>query len=256
VNYHYFTFLKVKYISLQGSQRPVFSTSILFFFILFFLTQRDTAFGWHDETHLAIAKAAGYAKWYNAVGADIAKVKAGKIEYYNHYFNNTDDLEVTPVMVRDQIARYNSPSDPEGHLYGAIIASLREYKKAFRAGKYAEYHIAYCVHYVGDLSQPLHHLPYDNFNKSHHQSNDGIVENEVLKNMHLIEKNMYSVDINPARFEEDLSKEISRIANTSKILGLKLREERRDMTSEEAYIQLGHSASLLKAILRYLGENP
>lgn len=225
---------------------------IVFFLILSITLCLAPASGWHDETHLAVAKAAGYAKWYNAVGADIAKVKAGKVEYYNHYFNNTDNFEVTPLIVRDQIARYNSPSDSEGHLYGAIIASLREYKKALQAGKYAEYHMAYCVHYVGDLSQPLHHLPYDNFNKSHHQSNDGIVENEVLKNMHLIEKNMYSININPARFEEDLSKEISRIANISRTLGLKLREENRDMTSEEAYMQLGHSASLLKAILKYL----
>lgn len=27
---------------------------------------------WMDETHLAIAKAAGYAKWYNAAAADIS----------------------------------------------------------------------------------------------------------------------------------------------------------------------------------------
>ena len=28
---------------------------------------------WNDETHIAIAKAAGYKKWYNSTGADMAK---------------------------------------------------------------------------------------------------------------------------------------------------------------------------------------
>ena len=37
----------------------------------------NISLAWLDETHLAIAKAAGYQKWYNAAGADIAKVKAG-----------------------------------------------------------------------------------------------------------------------------------------------------------------------------------
>ncbi|MGW8272555.1 MAG: hypothetical protein ACWGN7_04105, partial [Thermodesulfovibrionales bacterium] len=30
----------------------------------------EEAYAWHDETHLAVAKAAGYFKWYNAAGAD------------------------------------------------------------------------------------------------------------------------------------------------------------------------------------------
>ena len=43
---------------------------------------------WDDETHIAIAKVAGYRKWYNATGADIAKIKAGNTEGHNHYINN------------------------------------------------------------------------------------------------------------------------------------------------------------------------
>lgn len=256
MNYHYFTFFKVNCISLQHSQRSVFLTFIFFFFILFLLTRQDTAFGWHDETHLAIAKAAGYNKWYNAVGADIAKIKAGRIERNNHHFNNTADAEVTPEMVLSQVERYNDPNDTEGHLYGAIIASLREFQKTAQAGKYPEYHIAFCAHYAGDLSQPLHHGPDDEFNKLHHTANDGIVEREALKNISRIRRNMHPVTLRTDHFEEDLSKEIARIANLSRMLGQKLRAENRDMTRREAYAQLGQSASLLKAILRYSGKNP
>ncbi len=228
--------------------------SIFFIFISFIIANPSTALGWHDETHLAVAKAAGYNKWYNAVGADIAKIKAGSTEPYNHYFDNDNNVEVTPEIVLSQVNKYNNREDKEGHLYGAIIASLREYKKTVEAGKYPEYHIAFCAHYAGDLSQPLHNTPYDDFNKTHHVINDGLVENEVLKNVARIEKNMYPINLNPKHFEEDLSREIARIANLSRKLGHKLRTENRDMTKEEAYIQLGHSASLLKAILKCLGK--
>jgi hypothetical protein len=220
--------------------------------LILFVFNIDAAYGWHDETHLAVAKAAGYYKWYNAIGADITKIKAGSIESYNHYFDNESDVEVTPEMVISQTSKYNNPADKEGHLYGAIIASLREYKKTVEAGKYPEYHIAFCAHYVGDLSQPLHNIPYDDFNKTHHDINDGVVEAEVLKSIGLIEKNMYPINLRPKFFEQDLSKEIARIANISRKLGHKLKAENRNLTKEEAYVQLGHSASLLRAILKYL----
>lgn len=226
----------------------IFSLALSLFFNL------STAFGWHDETHLAVAKAAGYSRWYNAAGPDITKIKADFIERNNHYFDNEKDVSVTPEMVLSQIARYNSPSDSEGHLYGAIIASLREYEKTVKAGKYPEYHIAFCAHYIGDLSQPLHNTPYDAFNKNHHSINDGTVENEVLKNISLIEKNIYPVNLRTDHLEEDLAREIARIANISRTLGHKLRKENRDMTREEAYVQLGHSASLLKAVLKQIGK--
>jgi hypothetical protein len=227
---------------------------LIVFLLILFVINLNTASGWYDETHLAVAKAAGYSKWYNATGADITKTKAGSIEFYNHYFDNNSDVEVTPEMVMSQISKYNNPADKGGHLYGAIIASLREYKKTTQAGKYPEYHIAFCAHYVGDLSQPLHNIPYDDFNKTHHDINDGIVEAEVLKNVFRIEKNMYPINLRPNFFEEDLSREIARIANLSRKLGHKLKTENRNMTKKEAYVQLGHSASLLRAILRYLGK--
>ena len=49
----------------------------------------------------------------------------------------------------------------------------------------------------------------------------------------------------------DLATEVARIANLSESLGEKLERENRLMTKAEAYNQIGHSASLLKAILHY-----
>ena len=157
-------------------------------------------------------------------------------------------------MVLDQVKAYNSPTDEEGHLYGAIIASLRDYQKREASGKFAEYHMAFAVHYIADLSQPLHSVPYDQFNKTHHSANDGIVDEDILDKIKEIEKNMYEIKLSHDNFEADLAKEIARIANISRQLAFKMKAENRDMTKAEAYVQLGHGASLLKSVLSIVAK--
>jgi hypothetical protein len=203
--------------------------------------------GWNDETHIAIAKAAGYAKWFNAAGADMVKIKAGDIERMNHYINNPPGTIVTAEMVLGQVDRYDKSIDLKGRLYGAIIASIRQYRKTSLTGKYAEYHLAFCAHYVGDLSQPLHNTHYNDYNKQNHAATDGIVNDEVLYNLPLIE--VYPIDI---RSEKDLAGQIARIANLSLTLGYQLEREGRMLTRQEAYDQISHSASLFRGILRWM----
>ncbi|NOZ68884.1 MAG: hypothetical protein GXP46_06505 [Deferribacteres bacterium] len=225
--------------------------SIAGFLLLFPFFYTGTAAAWHTQTHLAVARAAGYRQWYNAAAADITKIKAGSIESYNHFFNNPRNAGVTPEMVLTQADRYNMPSDTAGHLYGAIVGSLREYSASREKGRYAEYHLAFTAHYITDLSQPLHNIPYDEFNRENHQANDGVVDGEVLKNIDRIKRHMYPVKLRPGHFEKDLAAEIARVAEISRRLGLRLKKEGRIMTSREAYTQLGHSASLLRAVLQY-----
>jgi hypothetical protein len=222
--------------------------------VLLVLFSSSPAWTWHDQTHLTLAKVAGLKSWYNAAGPDLAKIKAGNVESYNHWFNNNTEAEVTTRMVLDQIERYDKNNiwwDTEGHIYGAIIASLAAYEKDLSDGKYAQYHLDYCAHYMGDLSQPLHNIRYDLFNQSFHSISDGIVENTLMKEPEKITRHMYAVILRPDNFEEDLASEIARIANITRKLGYKLRAENRNITKEEAYVQLGHSASLLKAVLRH-----
>ena len=226
--------------------------------VLSLLALAGTAMGWHDKTHIAVAKVAKYKMWYNAAAPDIAKIKAGNIEAYNHWYNNNKEAEVTPQTVINQIPRYNKtddPADAEGHLYGAIIAALREYDQSVKSDKYGEYHIVYCIHYIGDIAMPLHNIPYDDYNKNHHAVNDGIVEQEVLDHPEKIARRMYKITLGDNNFEADLIREIARIANITRRLGYKLRIENRDMAPEEAYIQLGHSASLARAVLKHY-KNP
>jgi hypothetical protein len=224
--------------------------SITIAILMFILVlQFHTAWAWHDETHVAIAKAAGYKKWFNATGADIIKVKARWIEKTNHYVNNPRGTVVSAEMVLGQAAAYNRTGDTHGHLYGAIIAAIRDYLKVKKTGRYGEYHLAFAAHYIGDLSQPLHNTAYDDFNREHHSAMDGAVNDEVLDNLDHIK--IYDIVI---ASEEDLAREIARIANLSMTLGYRLEDERRLLTRREAYTQLSHSASLFRAVLRYVGQ--
>jgi len=219
--------------------------------ILMFLLvpQFHTAWAWNDETHVAIAKAAGYKKWFNAAGADMIKVKANRIEKANHFANNPRGTVVTAQMVFSQVPAYNRSGDRHGHLYGAIIAAVRHYLKSKKSGKYGEYHLAFAAHYIGDLSQPLHNILFDDYNRKYHGATDALVNAEVLD--HLDRIRIHEIHI---RSEADLAREIARIANRAMTLGYRLEAENRMLTRREAYAQLGHSASLFRAVLRYVGQ--
>jgi len=54
--------------------------------------------------------------------------------------------------------------------------------------------------------------------------------------------------------EDQLAAAIARIANISVKLGYQLVDAERLLSKEEAYIQLSHSASLFKAVLKYVGK--
>jgi hypothetical protein len=212
-------------------------------------------FAWHDRTHLAIAEAAGFDLWYSAAAPDVAKSKAQftAVESPNHYYNNSAGRKVDASTVLGQVERYDRPGDDEGHLYGAVIGSVRAFRNLKTTGKYARYPLVFCAHYVGDLSMPLHNTPYDDFNKARHSINDGVIDGGVRDSVASIRNRIRPIDI---RNEDDFAREIARLAESARKLGLKMRRENRDMTRDEAYIQVIRSASLLKAVLAYAEHPP
>ena len=222
-------------------------------FVLLFNTA--DSYAWHDRTHLGIAQAAGFERWYSAAAPDVAKSKDvfRAAEEKNHYYNNNANRKVTAAMVMEQADRYNRPDDDEGHLYGAIICSVRDYKAMAASGKYADYPLVFCAHYAGDLSMPLHNTAYDAFNKERHGVNDGVIECNVQNNIGYIQRSIEGIRIEN---EQDLAREIARVAETARRLGRKIRKENRNMTQAETYTQVIRSASLFRAILQYVGKNP
>lgn len=222
---------------------------------------------WHDATHMAVVKAAGLDDYtYLAVGADMAKEKAGAIEQGNHYHNTPYGVRITPAMVLAQVRDYNRPGDTDGHLYGAIIGALRNYLHRQSQGKYALYSFSYATHYMGDLSMPFHNISYDDFNRENHGANDGIVENsgprgestetkvarlagEIRKRLNRLPALRFSRD--EETFTRELAAEIARIANRASAIGYAMKHgtpQRSRLTEEEAYTQLALSARLLQAV--------
>lgn len=94
---------------------------------------------------------------------------------------------------------------------------------------------------------PLHNIENTPFNQKYHKDVDGIINDEILNNLEKIK--IYPIWIDS---EEALAKEVARIANMAITLGYKLEDENRVLTKEEAYEQIGHSASLFKGILEYV----
>ena len=240
---------------------------------MFILCATSAAFGWHDKTHMAVSKAAGHEQWYNSAGPDVTKTKAGEKEGKKHYCGNHaitegDKVhEVTADIVLNQVKfnLYDNCIDDEGHLYGAIVASLNKYIESKReekkSGKYAGYHLAFCAHYIGDLSMPLHNVPhgkdkkgpYGKFNQEHHTENDAIVENNDLDQITLqIIGRMDKYKIKKITDEHALCQEIAKIATKARNLACSMvKDKERTITADEAYEQLAQSAALLQAVLEY-----
>lgn len=235
----------------------------------------NRAIAWHDATHMAVAKAAGLDNYaYLAVGADMAKEKAGDLEILNHYFNAPKGAVITPAMVLEQFKKYNkprdynNPEDAKGHLYGAIVAAINDYIITGAGGKYARYPLGYAMHYIGDLSMPFHNIAHDDFNGANHSANDGIVENtgpadeatdvkvarlaaEIKKRMNELPPLELSRDIN--NFYKELALSIAEIANKSAGIGYAMRDANpriTRMSEDEAYKRLACSARLLKAVYK------
>lgn len=225
------------------------------------------SFAWHDATHMAVVKAAGLDDYaYLAVGADMAKEKAGEIEGRNHYYNNPRGGKITPALVMAQVGSYNSADDASGHLYGAIVAAVNDFVLKGAASKYARYPLGYAAHYIGDLSMPFHNMAYDDFNRAYHSDNDGVVERtgpkdepvelkvnrlatEIRRRLALLPPLTLPGDLRG--FYRELAKEIATLGSQASALGYAIEESvppRTLMTEEEAYTQLARSARLLKAI--------
>lgn len=226
--------------------------SVVVIQLFLMLLTADQAAAWNDRTHMAVVEAAGAANLsYLAVGADMAKERA-PIERLNHYCNNQKGTVVTSKMILDQVPYFSTAEPESGHLYGAIIASLETYRAQKKnPSKYALYPLGYAMHYIGDLSMPLHNMEYGTFNKMHHGRNDNVVENDpklVDEIRALMGK--YQVKIEPQKFRESLISEVAAVAGRSITLSYQLQESKTSLMSKAtAYDQLAQSAALLRAVL-------
>jgi hypothetical protein len=97
---------------------------------------------------------------------------------------NPAGTALPPKTVLAQVERHNT-IEPSGHLYGAVLASVRDDIEARSRGEYAEYHLGFSAQCMDDLSMPLHNTFYgalSAFNRRNHLAIEGTVNDEALDN--------------------------------------------------------------------------
>lgn len=220
---------------------------------------------WTDQTHMAIALAAGLKSFNNACAPDISHAVAKlnnlpKTDSQAHFFDANRPITKKDVYDQlDQIGQQRSDGN-EGYVLGEILHVVREAKERTAEGKFDDYYYDVLAHYVGDMSQPLHMTIYDAYNRSHHLKTDMILDRQDVKydvdGAEIIAKEL-KVNKNVVFHNEDeIVNALVILANQSHNLATQLRKENRMITQQEAITQASRAATVLHALLVYCGKKP
>lgn len=236
-------------------------------------------YAWDCKTHAYIAYKAGIKIPEAACLPDIIRDENPAVLAPLHYHNATTETIVTPqyidaFSVKETTITSNGREinillpHQAGVLYWKIIDIYKKMKNLDRAhtdGKLSyEYYLTAIAHYIGDLSQPLHNFPYSDtpasdgkiyleegkFNKENHIKFDESFSQYRLADPKIEEKVENSIKQIDITSEEDLKKEVAKLANSSISLAKKCFSEKRIPTEEELINQISWSISLLKAIIK------
>lgn len=220
---------------------------------------------WTDQTHMAMGLASGFVCFHNCVAADVSHTVAAvnaltQTDEQAHFFDAPADYVLTAADAYAQLRDIGKSRAecPDGYLLGAILHTTRLCKERTASGAYDDEYYAVLLHYVADLSEPLHMSVFDEFNRSHHFACDNILSDKdaeypVFAAVALAGE--LDVDDVPCfESEEDLVEAVIALARQSQELAQLLRAEQRDITREEALLQVSRAAVLGKAILRYCGK--
>ena len=238
-----------------------FIASLLFLCLL----PTASALAWTDQAHMAMGMAAGFSRFQNCGGIDIARTVAAingltQTDAQAHFFNAPADYEITAVDAYAQLQDIGKSGEdcPEGYLLGAILHTVRLCKEKTESGAFDDEYYAVLLHYIADMAQPLHMTFYDDFNRSYHFACDDIlsdteVEYPVFASVELAKELEADGEL---RFEteEALLAAVIDLAGQSQELANILRAEQRSITREEALLQLSRAATLGKAAMRYCGK--
>lgn len=238
---------------------------LIIFILILCMMPAATVYAWTDQGHMAAALAAGYTCFQNCVAPDISHTVAqinnlSQTDGQAHFFNAPDDYVLTIDDAYHQLQSIGQSRGecPEGYLLGAILQTVRMCKEKTAAGTYDEEYYAVLLHYVGDLAEPLHMTIYDDFNRSHHLACDDVLSDKdakypVFAAVELADK--LTVD-NEAFFEteEQMVEAVVDLAKQSQEMAIILRSEQRNLTREEALLQLSRAATLGRAIMKYCGK--
>ncbi len=230
-----------------------------------YLLPTTSALAWTDQAHMAMGMAAGFRRFQNCAGIDISNTVAAinglpQTDEQAHFFNAPADYEITADDAYDQLQYIGKSREdcPDGYLLGAILHTVRLCKEKTESGAFDDEYYAVLLHYITDLSQPLHMTVYDDFNRSCHFACDDILSDAkakypVFASVKLAKKLKVNDKL---RFEteEELLEAVIELAGQSQELANNMRREQRNITRKEALLQVSRAATLGKAAMRYCGK--
>lgn len=223
------------------------------------------ALAWTDQAHMAMGLAAGFPCFYNCAAADASHAVAAinglsQTDTKAHFFNAPADYVLTAEDAYAQLQFIGKQGEecPYGYLLGAILQATRICKAKTASGAYDDEYYAVLLHYVADMAQPLHMSSYDDFNRNHHFACDHILSDTgaaypVLAAMALADE-LTVDDTLRLDTEEQLLEAVIALAAQAQELGRTMRAEERNITREEALLQVSRAATLGRAIMRYCGK--
>ena len=224
-----------------------------------------TVLAWTDQAHMAMGKAAGFARFHNCAAPDVSHTVAEinaltQTDSPAHYYNALPDAVITVADAYSQLQSVGqSATDcPDGYLLGAILHTIRLCKEKTTAGAFDDEYYAVLLHYLADLAQPLHMRVYDDFNREYHFASDDILsDNEaeypVFAAVALADE--LTVDDQLSfETEEQVLEAVIVLATQSQALANVMRADQRNITREEALLQVSRAATLGRAVLKYCGK--
>lgn len=233
--------------------------------LILYILPVTPAMAWTDEAHMAVGLAAGYRNFQNCPSPDLSHAVAEingltQTDAQAHFLNFPADREITADDVYAQLEDLGKSREdcPDGYLFGAILHTVRLAKEKTQSGAYDEEYYAVLLHYLADISQPLHVSPFDDFNQKNHLACDDILADKEAQYpvfTAMMVAGSLTVD-DELRFEteEELVDAVVTLAKQAQELAGTIRKEDRIITREEAVLQLSRSATLSKAVLRYCGK--
>lgn len=233
--------------------------------LLLGMTPVSSALAWTDQAHMAMGMAAGFARFHNCAAADVSHTVAAingltQTEEQAHFFNMADDyvLTVDDAYAQLQWVGQSRQECPDGYLLGAILQAARMCQEKTAAGAYDDEYYAVLLHYVTDLSEPLHMSIFDDFNRSYHFACDDILTDKeaaypVVAAMALADELTVDEEL-CFETEEQLLEAVIALAKQSQELGKTMRAEQRNLTRDEALMQISRAATLGRAIMKYCGK--
>lgn len=218
---------------------------------------------WNDQTHMAIARAAGLKSYHNACAPDVTK-HVMNINNYKDTASQAHFYDAAAPITREDIYKQleimETHEDMEGgYVLGAIIHTIRIAKEATAKGQDDEYKYDVLAHYIGDMVQPLHMTAYDTYSKKWHLTTDGVLEYPKVKwavdGAIKISKALNVDESLEFKSEDEVIDYLVVIANESYYKAEEMRKENRPLTRKEAIERASRGATFLRAVLKFCGKD-